>query len=502
MVTLIGNNEAIIVVDGSFLPDSGIATASWVLAGQVGEVTVVGFSRLPEGNKSNDPYRAELFGLCLALSVLQVVHKQQPDLRGTVAISCDNDEALRHGIEHDMWPRATAPHFDLIAVVHKFRKSIPYKLVPQRVRGHQDQTGRELCRLEELNVVADQAARTMAYIVERDGSIQSDIQSLRSQWRVQFADIILKKDIRNTLTTAITGKYLIDHWIDRGKFTQAQVRLVDWEALCHAERRKPMHHQRWATKFISGFCGSYKKLHQIGKHPTPMCPRCNLFEESTSHVLLCQHHSSCAHRLESLEQLASWLDNTQTRWDIRDTILDTLRELQPTSTLSAHVPFNPYDDKIFVAARAQDSIGMVNFLEGFISKEWHTIMAHYYREIKSSRTASSWTAGLHFHMQKFARSQWDHRNSIVHARNAKGRKITSEKEIQARLEYQLSMGIRFLPAHLHHLASFNVADALTQPRSKMLAWLYHLEVVRPFYEETETREVNTQRIFLRHWLRI
>ena len=81
-------------------------------------------------------------------------------------------------------------------------------------------------------------------------------------------------------------------------------------------------------------------------------------------------------------------------------------------------------------------------------------------------------------------------------------KITSENEIQARLEYQLSMGIRFLPAHLHHLANFNVADALNQPRSKMLAWLHHLEVVRPFYEETETREVNTQRILLRHWLRI
>ena len=140
-----------------------------------GEVTAVGFSRLPDGNKSNDPYRAELFGLCLALSVLQVIHKQQPDLRGTVTISCDNDEALRHGIEHVMWPRSTAPHFDLIAVLHKFRGTIPFQLVPQRVRGHQDQTGRELTRLEELNVIADQAAGIMAYKIKRDGRIQSDI---------------------------------------------------------------------------------------------------------------------------------------------------------------------------------------------------------------------------------------------------------------------------------------------------------------------------------------
>lgn len=128
-------------------------------------------------------------------------------------------------------------------------------------------------------------------------------------------------------------------------------------------------------------------------------------------------------------------------------------------------------------------------------------MAHYYREIQSSRTATSWAAGLHLNLQKYVRAQWDHRNSVVHARNSKGRKLTSEREIRTRLEYQLSTGIQYLPTHLHHLANFNLEKALSEPRSKLLAWLHHLEVVRPFYEETETREVDTQRIFFRHWLR-
>lgn len=186
MMTLIQNNQALVVVDGSFLPDSGIATASRITAGQAGEVTAVGFSRLPDGNMSNDPYRADLFGLCLAPSVLQVIHKYQPELRGTITISCDNDEALRHGIEYAMWSRSTAPHFDLIAILDRLRDSILFRLVLQQVRGHQDQTGRELTRMEELNAVADNAARTMAYTIERNGSIQRDLKSLHSQWRVQF----------------------------------------------------------------------------------------------------------------------------------------------------------------------------------------------------------------------------------------------------------------------------------------------------------------------------
>ena len=127
-------------------------------------------------------------------------------------------------------------------------------------------------------------------------------------------------------------------------------------------------------------------------------------------------------------------------------------------------------------------------------------MGHYYRSIKSTRTALSWAAGLHLQLQLFAKSQWDHRNSVVHARNEKGRKLTSEREIAARLEHQLRLGIKFLPTHLHHLVAFTVESALKEPRSKMMTWLHHLELVRPFYEEKESQEINDQRIFFRHWL--
>ena len=123
MLDLLSNDRAIIVVDGSFLPDSGIATAAWVLAAHNGEIPAIGYSRLPGDNMSNDPYRAAIFGLCLALSVLRVFHRFNPNITGKVVISCDNDEALCHGIEYDLWPRSQAPHFNLLAIVHRFRQS-------------------------------------------------------------------------------------------------------------------------------------------------------------------------------------------------------------------------------------------------------------------------------------------------------------------------------------------------------------------------------------------
>lgn len=387
-------------------------------------------------------------------------------------------------------------------MIHSLKKDLTITLIPQRVRGHQDLTNARLSRLEELNVIADNAARTLAYRIERQRETKPNLSSPLSHWKIAIADTILKKHVRATLRDHILGQRLKDFWVTKGKFTIATIEMIDWDTIRHALKRKPLHHQRWATKFISGFCGSNYKLHQIGSQSSALCPRCQLEDETVAHVLFCQHAQSIMSRRESVRTLDQWMDGTQTRWDIKDTIIGALTSLDPATSLYANVPFNPYDDSIIVAAQRQDEIGLQNFLEGLVCKEWRTIMSHYYQEIKSSRSSQSWAAGLHMQLQLFSRAQWNHRNSVVHARNATGRKLTSENEISTRLQYQLDLGTRYLPTHLHHLANFSVAEALKEPRSKMLSWLHHLETVRPYYEATESREVNTQRFFyLRHWLR-
>lgn len=201
--------------------------------------------------------------------------------------------------------------------------------------------------------------------------------------------------MRRLIQEFVLGQSLRHHWIAKGKFTNESINRIDWEALRHAVKRKPMHHQRWATKFINGFSGSNYKLHQIGQYSTGLCPRCELFAETTTHILFCQNVKAQESRREALVSFDRWLETSQTRWDIRETIINTLTDLQPTSTLASHIPFNPYDETIHMAACHQDSIGLQNMLEGFICVEWRKIMSHYYKEIKSNRNVQSWTAGLH-----------------------------------------------------------------------------------------------------------
>ena len=122
ITTLVESNTAMLVVDGSYLPGTNIATASWVMAGPTGTATAVGYSRLPDGNNDNDPNRAEIFGLCLALTFLHLLHRHDPTLHGKIVVSCDNDEALRHGIEYALWPQTQTSHFDLLATLHRLRE--------------------------------------------------------------------------------------------------------------------------------------------------------------------------------------------------------------------------------------------------------------------------------------------------------------------------------------------------------------------------------------------
>ena len=132
------------------------------------------------------------------------------------------------------------------------------------------------------------------------------------QWQICADDRFLKKNIRENILDIVHGRELKNFWLSKGKFTENTIVRIDWMAIREAVKRKTKSHQRWAAKFISGFCGSYYKLHQMGKHSSPLCPRCGLFDETTDHILHCQHEKSTESRLKALEDLSKWFDNTQT----------------------------------------------------------------------------------------------------------------------------------------------------------------------------------------------
>ena len=159
--------------------------------------------------------------------------------------------------------------------MHKLRQDIPLRLHHRNVTGHQDRVRpQQFSRLETLNIVAGEAAKTMTYQIERQRHLQSTNTTPLFQWKIRTGDRFIKKNIREEIKDIVQSTALKEFWLTKGKFVDNTISTVDWLSLRQAVKRKTTSHQRWAAKFVSGFCGSYYKLHQMGKHESPLYPRC------------------------------------------------------------------------------------------------------------------------------------------------------------------------------------------------------------------------------------
>ena len=104
-------------------------------------------------------HRAELAGIIGGLTVLQLLHKLYPDLRGTLTIGLDGENALRRAKEQE--ESANFADWDLIKVVHSLIKELPFSFQWKWIKGHQDKEKEwnELDNWAKRNVTMDSIAK-------------------------------------------------------------------------------------------------------------------------------------------------------------------------------------------------------------------------------------------------------------------------------------------------------------------------------------------------------
>lgn len=70
--------------------------------------------------------------------------------------------------------------------------------------------------------------------------------------------------------------------------------------------------------------------------------------------------------MKEVDKIERWLRNVGTRWDVRDVIVEVLRNLETYPSFLTTVPDNPYDELLQVAAEQQEAIGVEKFLQGYV----------------------------------------------------------------------------------------------------------------------------------------
>lgn len=76
---------------------------------------------------------------------------------------------------------------------------------------------------------------------------------------------------------------------------------------------------------------------------------------------------------------------------------------------------------IVPAAWGQDEIGWENFRFGQIATKWWVVQASHYQDISSRHTVKRWASGLVTCLLAICDGVMKLRNSVVHARDEKGR---------------------------------------------------------------------------------
>jgi hypothetical protein len=269
-------------------------------------------------------------------------------------------------------------------------------------------------------------------------------------------------------------------------------------------RRLNLNRRRWITKNASDQCGVNKTLHSWKMRDSPKCPRCNYFDEDTTHVLCCLGRDASSIWNSNITRLQTTLNDLETQPDITDTIVTRLNQWRSTQG-SRILPDIPCPPEIRTCIEQQDTIGWKNFLEGLPAKSWQLTQAAYYDSIGSPRNSKRWIMSLLQLLHNMAWDMWDHRNDIFHR---KDKTLLHSHLAKLRLEimYEYSIGTSSLPSQDHrhfHLPLFSI---LSKPLDYQQRWLLNLQAARDrqIVREQQQRDDiqrSQQRSIVLNWIR-
>jgi hypothetical protein len=278
------------------------------------------------------------------------------------------------------YPNVTlAPDWDLTEAIHDSNRHLTELPKYRHVLGHQDKMTHyaQLPLTAQLNVDADEA--TGAFHWSHSTTIQANVALLSTT----------KAHLRIGNTT-ITGQY--KHHIRRAALTAEffkQCRAIhNWEETTlhsiqldsfRTATHNSVHRHKFIFKYVHNLLPTQERKSLYGEY-SPHCPSCHEIDDHT-HFLRCTCTDQSDWRTSSLRKLRSYLESSQTNFELMTVILEAITAWLTGGTISS----TDYPSRCRRAINAQTVIGWHEFLQGYWAKEWSLLQdAHL-------RNTSQWT---------------------------------------------------------------------------------------------------------------
>ena len=112
------------MTDGSYDPETNLATAYWIIEGQDNRHQAKGASQTPGNCTDMDAYRAELYGIYCILLSIKYISKHHGIEDREIKIICNCKGVLTRAIKHDDCPTTRHPNYDLLWLIFDLRDDI------------------------------------------------------------------------------------------------------------------------------------------------------------------------------------------------------------------------------------------------------------------------------------------------------------------------------------------------------------------------------------------
>ena len=482
------------VSDGSFKDHFG--TACWILKASDGDISGIKCPCVvPGGKASHSAYRSELAGLYGMAVMVQTICAFHKITEGRVVLACDGLQALRHAAQFAWSTDSRSPQFDLLMATRSMLRKCPVELGFRHVKGRQDDDFQaELDDWALLNIEMDDGAKEHWHRCKDQRSVPPYVHG--EPWPLWVAGNKVTKDVAITISDHIEGNELREYWESKERFGTGSADDIHWEAVGKAMSAVGRTRRQWVVKHASGFCATGKMLQRWKQQESAKCIRCDAVVEDARHVWLCKGEGVQTRWDQSIKKLREWMTMQQTQPNLANVICDRLSAWRLNIEPKVKVlPFLGLRDTV----QLQDEVGWQAFLEGTPVKQWAEVQQCYYDWIKSKKSGERWLAAVIQKVWDVAWDLWEHRNSIVHAKDSSAQLMKLQMEIKAEFE----MGPATVTTDARILFRPGLDTILKGDEAQQTAWLIRIQRARVRFQERLAERQDSfrvERTVMSRWL--
>ena len=484
------SGDILAVSDGSFNPDVRAGAAGWIVESLDGTQFIKGGGRTVGSTTSQGAYRSELIGILgLSMVLWSIEQTLEERVPSEVIIACDGISALFKSITKNKERLKTRDmHFDVISAIIGFWNRMTAEPFPVHVRGHQDDKVQfdTLPRLAQMNVTMDLLAK---YILRSSLAARTAVPLASFSFGlppISCNGVPVESELAKSSVTLIATRKARSYWLKKFEITTHAAVTVNWTSFGRAFKALEFGRQIFVRKWLSKTIPVGTILRKRSYGTDNRCPRCQCYEESPIHVLICPDPETKQHRLALLTALWSSISEMDT-CPLLTTAIQSILSLWLRSPVRFRLTSVHIDPNVSHCIASQHALGWYPFLCGFHSTAVLKHQQEFFLRKRSKKSAPYWASKLTRVFWNFIHEMWTHRSLAKHSINDLAPDAPEISSLQTAALLELAQGSATLPSLYRSYFNITTTSLLAMSNTDLRIWF---KSIRIFRESTSTSVID------------